>query len=158
MTNEEQIKWGSHLPALGACLGVTTGPFVEFGCGHFSTPFLNQYSRATGRAFISYETNPEWAKLFPGTLVVNDYLHAVQSISLTRDWSLVFIDGSPGGKARMELFRECLPLSKFVVVHDYHLENSDAIEPYTIGLKMKHVFNAYEPPTLVASLTSAFPV
>ena len=158
MTESEQLKWGSHLPAIGACLAVTTGSILEFGCGHFSTPFLWQYSRASGRPFVSLEKDREWGERFNGTLIVQDYVETVRDSFASKRWSVVLIDNSPGGEARLELFILCLPISEFVVVHDYHMENSDAIDPYTVDLKMRHVFNRYEPPTLVASLTRSFPV
>jgi hypothetical protein len=66
-------------------------------------------------------------------------------------FGLVFIDNSPGGAARADPFKAFLPQSEFIVVHDYHRENEEAIKPLLKGVNYR-VFSDYNPPTLLASL------
>ena len=51
-----------------------------------------------------------------------------------------------------------IPVSEYVVVHDYHMENEDAIGPLFENIKASYkVCRRYEPPTLVASASKKVP-
>jgi hypothetical protein len=157
MTSEEQLAWGSHMPALLACIGATTGPVLEIGCGHFSTPALYALCFAAGREFVSIEQDLEWAKKFRGVTHTDSYEHTLNALARHR-WSVVFIDHSPGHGKRVEAFKQFMPVSEFVVVHDYHLDSEETISPLIQPLSVfHHVTRTYQPPTLVASLTHATP-
>lgn len=151
---EIQAMWCSFLPALTRALLKSTGPILEIGIGHFSTPFLHEWSRVTGREFMSVEANADWAARFAHcqsdlhAVAIGSYSDVLPQFS-NEPWGVVFIDGSPGGKARADQFRMFFPISDFVVVHDYHKENSEAIEPYLLNLKYA-VYDEYQPPTLLA--------
>ena len=157
MTEEEQLKWGSHQPALMACVAATIGPVLEVGIGHFSTPLLSAYCRNADRKLISLEKNDVWFCAFAQAegknhrvIKVDDYAASVASY-MQHEWSVCFIDNEGGGQARACLFALALPKCQFVVVHDYHRENEEAIGPLLSGVS-HFVTNTYEPPTLVASM------
>lgn len=160
MSNPE-LTWGSHLPALLAAVAETTGPVLELGIGYFSTPHLHALCTAQRRWLVSVEDNPEWYQLFARyesnlhSLRLVDYRNALVEMSAKR-WSVVFVDHSPGGKNRGNAFSAFINCSELVLVHDYHLENEDAIKPLLIGVA-HCVITAFQPPTLVASKSRDIP-
>lgn len=153
---DSALEWGSFLPALTACVAVTKGPVLEFGVGHYSSPVLHAMVLACGRKLVSVESDPVWYELISKRFLLRDvhvfdrceYSEAVSKYLVP--WGVVFIDSSPGGQARADLFKAFISLSQFVVVHDYHSETVAAIAPLLGGLKV-HICNMYPPPTLVAS-------
>lgn len=159
MSYPEQLEWGSFLPALVASVADTTGPVLEIGIGHFSTPILHALCGAMNKDLISVEDSPDWVwmkdKYGSKTHVFHfgsyDYFLPPYK---NGNWGVVFIDNSPGGWRRLRDFEMFIDRSEVVVVHDYHRENEEAIAPV---LKAKSalsiVTTAYQPPTLVASLT-----
>ncbi len=134
----------------------STGPVLEIGIGHFSTPFLHEYCLGAGRRLLSFEDNDEWMGEFKDfdsathELVVGSYDESTKKFDKI-DVGLTFIDNSPGGAARAKPFKRFLPISDFVVVHDYHRENEEAIKPLLEGVNYR-IFSDYNPPTLLASL------
>jgi hypothetical protein len=157
MTEHEQLSWGSHMPALLACIGATRGPVLEIGCGHFSTPNLFALCGAMNRLFVSIEENEDWAKLFRGVRRVESYQREFLNLD-KHFWSVVFIDQSGGGEPRAYPFRKFIEISDYVVVHDYHRENVDAIAPTLEDNRIyRHVTTTYQPPTLIASKTKPIP-
>lgn len=161
-SNKSEVAWTSWLPALGYALGASKGPVIELGIGHFSTPFLHEFCKASGRDLYSVESDHAWRNAFD-EIYGCDFHRFGYPISGKMDgkipiefgpakrFGVVFIDNSPGGQARATPFRDALPVSEYVVVHDYHRENEDSIKPYLDGINYK-VFNLYDPPTLLASL------
>ncbi len=154
-TNKNEVAWTSWMPALGYALAASTGLVLEIGVGHFSTPFLHEYCKAAGRRLVSFEDNDDWMGEFKDfnsethELCVGTYDETTKKFD-KMEVGVVFIDNSPGGEARLKPFKRFLPISKFVVVHDYHRENEEAIKPLLEGVNYK-IFNDYEPPTLLAS-------
>lgn len=155
MTSEEQLMWGSHLPVLAACVTMTTGDVLELGIGHFSTPFLHTLCAALRRQLVSVEADANWLEKMPlgrsqhHRMLVGDYDVIVPELA-NRRWSVTLIDNSPGGPRRSKDFKTLLPVSEFVVVHDYHRDNEEAIAPLLSG-KYYAVSKLYEPPTLVVT-------
>lgn len=142
------------MPALGYALSASDGPVLEIGIGHFSTPFLHEYCRGSNRNLISVEDNKLW---MDGFVNLKSPFHGFrvdyESLSEGIEWGVVFIDNSPGGEARAKPFDIFLSQSQFVVVHDFHKENSDAINPLIDKYKPNfRLFNDYDPPTLLASI------
>lgn len=156
-TNKNEVAWTSWLPALGQALASSVGPVLEIGIGHFSTPFLHEYCQYSDRDLWSVEDNLNWAEELKNdyqskhhSFCVGSYDDILPTLAkAVRLWGVVFIDNSPGGEARAKPFRLFLPQSKFVVVHDYHRENEEAIKPLLDNTEWK-VFSDYEPPTLLA--------
>ncbi len=155
---EVQAMWCSWLPALTRALVESTGPVLEIGVGHFSTPFLHEYCDATKRHLVSVEADAEWgfkfAEMFRSDnheVIVQDYAFILPI--LDRKFGLVFIDNSPGGAGRSIPFRQFIQTGAKVVVHDYHLENSDAIDPIIKEFNANRiVYDKYRPPTLLSYL------
>lgn len=157
MTADEQLMWGSHLPALGACLAVTeTLDVLEIGMGQFSTPFLHAYCVSAGRKLVSVEADTDWAtKMFLEhdlhSYLVGPYDQALPPLA-SRQWGVVLIDNSPGGERRRKDFEMFFSRSQYVIVHDYHLDNEAEIGPLLDAATMEfHVCKRQQPPTLIVS-------
>lgn len=158
MTEEEQPNWGSHLPALMACCAVTSGPVIELGIGHFSTPVLHSFCGATKRRLVSIEENTEWfdrlKHLGVGhhTMLNGDYFRPLLDLASLEPYGVAFIDHSPGGESRRKAFEYLLTRSEFVVMHDAQqdAENFQAVGPLLTSLNWQLCTN-YFPHTLVAS-------
>jgi len=154
---EPEVKWSSFMPALGYALGASVGPVVELGMGHFSSPFLHEYCKATNRELVSVEENAIWGDLFRSLGVgshrveISRYSEVLGRLRAFQRLGVVFIDSSPGGEARAELFSLAMPISEFVVVHDYHRENEEAIRPHLSKAMSHRVYADYDPPTLLAT-------
>lgn len=158
------LAWGSHLAPLIACVAVSNGSILEVGVGHFSTPILHALCIGLGRELVSVESDREWHDDFAATYIGTGHLfingkYDVVIPDLAKErWGVAFIDNSPGGERRKRDFESLLPVSEFVVVHDYHGENEEAIGPLLAKPSISSkVFRTYEPPTLVASLFRGIP-
>lgn len=151
-------EWGSHLPALLACIAVTDGPVLELGVGHFSTPHLHALCGAMGRALVSIEKDDGWRAEFER---FNGDAHKVYRDEwepYNTPWGVAFIDHSPGGANRANAFKHLIEVSDYVVMHDAQkdAENFQAVEPMLEGLNW-HLCTSYFPHTLVASKTKQIP-
>ncbi len=149
--------WCSWLPALTRALVLSNGPVLEVGIGHFSTPFIHEYCKYSVRELISLEDDIGWGESLRKWFETDTHRFRISGYSESipkeaeKTWGVVFIDNSPGGKARSDPFRLLANKAKYVVVHDYHRENEEAIAPIIKELGMKHkVYNDYQPPTLLA--------
>lgn len=161
-SNVNEVAWTSWLPALGYALAASSGDVLEIGIGHFSTPFLHEYCKGASRTLFSVEKDNDWFNAFShgfyGVSVFREAdpraFHSFASdfsfVRRTPRFGVVFIDNSPGGRARLDPFLAFIDHSDYLVVHDYHRENEEAISPYLEGINHK-IFNDYQPPTLLAS-------
>lgn len=150
------MAWGSHMPLLLLALGATDGPVLEIGVGHFSTPHLHYLCAGMNRRLVSVEQAKDWHDEFKDKYEASlhsfrqgEYMDVLPELARL-PWSVVFIDHSPGGKARSDVFEMFIERVEFVVVHDYHLENEDAIKPL-LRNAAHIVSNVYQPPTLLVS-------
>jgi hypothetical protein len=132
--------------------------------GDFSTPLLHAVCGALGRKLYSIEESDEWSDRYVRLVSSNEHWMAcgkydelVPLLSEDIHWSVVFIDNSPGGEGRRKWVEHFLSKSVYVVVHDYHLENEDAIAPFISSGVMWHVTRMYYPPTLIASRVAEIP-
>lgn len=157
-----QSEWASHLPAVLACFASTTGPVIELGVGHCSTPALHALCLAYDRLLTSVEQDEMWFKMFQShyekkghVFIRGEYDQVVPLLALT-PWSVALIDNSPGGERRKKDFQSLIKCSGFVVCHDFEKDNQETIEPL-LGNMNRYVCNYYKPPTLVASLTRKIP-
>lgn len=154
------LKWGSHLPALAACFSASIGSIVEVGVGHFSTPFLHALCAPASRALFSIEDDNQWAEPFQQAysagshyFLIGDYDEILPNFVdayRLKPFGFAFIDNSPGGERRARDLKVLLPVSQFVIVHDYMDENVDHIAPLIRGFE-HHVLTRYAPPTLVVA-------
>src|SRR5688572_9286028 len=147
-------EWGSHLPALLACVAVTDGPVLELGIGHFSTPHLHALCGAMGRQLVSVEQDDEWRNLMAGKYDCENhgFLKGVPEgiDSFGVRWGVSFIDHSPGGANRANAFKQLIEVSDYVVMHDAQkdAENFQAVEPMLAGLSW-HLCTGYFPHTII---------
>jgi len=119
----EDTSWGSHLVPLMACITATRGAVLEVGVGYWSTPLLHAYCAAAGRTLVSIDEDKAWVERFKEYHIGrHEVSHANYDQRLAelaaRQWSVVFLDGSPGHRRADQamLFRESANL---IVIHDY---------------------------------------
>lgn|GEM_PF-4029322 len=154
------LKWGSHLPAIAACFSASIGTVIEVGVGHFSTPFLHALCAPASRELYSIEDDVEWARPFQDFYSTpshhflfgnyDELLPAFVDSHRMLPFGLAFIDNSPGGARRAKDLSVLLPVSRYVIVHDYMDENVEHIAPLIHGFEY-HVLTRYAPPTLVVA-------
>ena len=126
--------YGTHMAPLLTAVANTTGPVLEMGCGHFSTPLLHALCSANQRYLLTAETNRNWMSLFLYLerswhsfiyvpVFVDDNLKtypnplAWDSIGNEIEWSVVFIDHEPGPRRREDIMR-LKHHTKIFVIHD----------------------------------------
>lgn len=152
-------EWGSHLPALLACIAGSTGAVLEIGVGHFSTPHLHAICGVMGRTLVSVEPDTGWFHEFESKYrsSTHDFGRELGNVHFMR-WGVAFIDHSPGGANRADAFKRLIEVSDYVVVHDAQKEseNFKHIEPMLSGLEW-YLCTGYFPHTLVASKTRKIP-
>lgn len=114
-------RWGSHLVPLAAALGATSGPVLEIGCGHWSTPFLVRYCTAAGRRLVSVEDDGRWLQPDPvwpdWERIVTPSYDVVLPQLATMKWAVVLLDHWPAGRRAADalLFRG---RAEAILVHD----------------------------------------
>jgi hypothetical protein len=112
----------THLPALLDALARTTGPVLELGMGHVSTPILAAICEQMGRPLLSIESNPEWMAKF--VRMASPHHKIVQAEDLSAcpeflEWqgSVALVDHYPSinrGRDAAALKGRC----EIVVMHD----------------------------------------
>lgn len=116
MTKKEFLKelnnTCNHRVLLYEALKLTSGPVVELGSGHGSTPYLRQYCQDKKRKFSSYENDPDWAKQ-TGSTLINDWteLYPLDKIGV------LFLDHAPGERRKEDL-RLYKDDADIIVIHD----------------------------------------
>ena len=156
--------WCSWVAPFLACWAVNPGNVLEVGVGHFSTPAIHSLVTGSGHSVTSLEDNDEWMKMFcykyrhpSHSFVTGNYDRTVATAPVTMDGiAIALIDNSPGGERRKKDFLTLIDRCDYVLVHDYHRENEEAIAPHLGGINWV-VYGDYQPPTLVASKTKAIP-
>lgn len=118
-TNRNEVAWTSWLPAVGFALARSTGPVLEIGIGHFSTPFLHEYCKGAGRHLASAESDRKWMDAFiPKYFGDHKFVSVDQATPKTFSharFGVVFIDNSPGGQARAIPFKNWINSADFIV-------------------------------------------
>ena len=150
---------GSHLPLLLACVAATTGPVLEIGVGHGSTPCLHSVC-CPNRKLVSLEEDAKWLETFKAgecdghTVELDSPAHLAELA--TQRWGVVFIDDSPG-PPRADHVR-MFPVADYVVVHD--AEGEDIMvptRPVIAGVPHQFIYKTFFPWTLAVSLTHPIP-
>jgi len=110
------IQAGSHVVVLAEYARCQHGCdlVIEFGCGYWSTPMLHGLSKASFN-FLSYDTDKEWAALFPCTRYVRRY--PTPNPEKQKRVGLVFIDCDPPDE-RMRLALAWRDYTDFIICHD----------------------------------------
>jgi len=158
---DEGLAWGSHLPALMACVAASEGPVLEFGAGNYSTPCLRAVCDVTGRELVTVEKDDIWRERFTS---YSSPTHQVLKLEpglaeklAERKWGVVFVDDySEDRHARAGIF---LNSAKFIVFHDY---NFDDMKPGFDDFLSKndchhYVYRVYGPHTLIVSKEHQIP-
>jgi hypothetical protein len=122
---DEGLAWGSHLPALLACVAASKGPVLEFGSGNYSTPCLRAVCEVLGRELVTVEKVDSWRAQFE---IYQHPLHRVLKLtpglaeSLSQQqWGVVFVDDAADDRhARADLFYNT---AEFMVFHDYNFDD-----------------------------------
>ena len=113
---ESSAGFGSHMPSLRAAVQATTGPILELGGGHYSTPYLHEVSNS-GRLVVTVETAKDWfdqfAKQYP-----SEYHRVVKEVPAEPEhFDVVLIDQDPE-----ELRRGALEALRgrftYAIIHD----------------------------------------
>lgn len=115
MKKEEFLKHlnneSNHRVLLWPALEMSNGDVIEFGSGHGSTPFLQQYCKENAREFFTFENNPGWAEK-TGSILIKHWDELVP-----RDCGVLFIDHAPGERRKIDISRWSNH-AKIIVVHD----------------------------------------
>jgi hypothetical protein len=121
MTKSEFLKnvdnWCNHRFFLWKALETTKHlklPVLELGCGHGSTPYLQQYCKDNDLYLVSYDYNKFWANKF-GAETVNEWSDLPESF-WTREYAVALVDESPGEHRKVSI--QLLINTKIIVVHD----------------------------------------
>jgi hypothetical protein len=110
--------YSTHLEALAKAVATTTGPVLELGCGHYSTPLLRAFTKAAGRPFTIAAAPSEWSARYKSE--ADDFVEV-------RDWSkfeirhdvgLCLLDNELLTRDRFAMLAGLLPWCRAIVVHD----------------------------------------
>jgi hypothetical protein len=138
--------YATHQPVLYEIASNTTGPIIEFGCGHGSTDLLHEICKKNGRLLISVDDNQEWLQKFSQKYLDDGYKednsgwhkfffvpgvnqednqncdHWITFLDNTEllheiHFDLCFVDQSPW-QARLETIKRFRSKSKYIILHD----------------------------------------
>lgn len=130
------VNYGTHLPALIAVMGKTSGDVLELGTGVFSTPYLHYACILAKRRLVSYDNSPEWDKWIGyyrspehQIIMVDDWDKA----DIERPWDVALVDHSPSSRRIVDIER-LANFAKYIVIHDstktyYHTYGYHKIYP-----------------------------
>lgn len=161
---------GTHFPILAAAIARTTGPVLECGMGHFSTPMLHLMC-AGRRELVSLESDREWLNKFSKYVsethdlgLIEPTIEAWEAYAVTlsdfyRD-GVIFLDQAPG-EARVPMAKRLKGKAHFIVCHDteadippsggnYGWSNLDGL------FRFQTVYRDYSPWTTVFSDVEEF--
>lgn len=110
----------THAPVLQEFIRRTSGPVLELGMGHCSTPLLHDL--CDGRLLVSVENNPDWFERFAhyGRGAAGKH-----HVALVKDWdeipagrwAVALVDQAPG-EARSGSILALRDVADYIVVHD----------------------------------------
>lgn len=106
-------------------------PVSEFGAGYGSTAYLQKYCSDSGRKFLSYENDAEWAEKH-GSIVIKDWM----SEDLYMPYSVVLIDQNPG-EYRHQSMVKLKDDAQIIVVHD-------AEPDYSMGYCLEEIWHLFK--------------
>lgn len=138
--------YATHEPVLYEIASNTTGPIIEFGCGHGSTDLLHEICKNNGRLLISIDDNQEWLQKFSRKYLDDGYKednsgwhkfffvpgvnqedsqncdHWITFLDNTEllneiHFDLCFVDQSPW-QARLETIKRFRSKCKYIILHD----------------------------------------
>jgi hypothetical protein len=105
--------YSTHQRMLVRGLMETTGPVLELGCGHYSTPIVQEICRSMDRELTSLDNHPAWVKQFDAKTVRWD------RFSPNRFYGLTLVDHADQPQhQRWKQILKLLPWCDTFVVHD----------------------------------------
>ncbi len=109
--------YGTHQRMLAAAIVQSSGPVVECGVGHYSTPLLHGLC-AGGRELWSFDTNPTWVQHFRPLASPKHHIVGIHSWDdiPNEKWGVAFIDCEISQRAA--LTARMLERADLVVLHD----------------------------------------
>lgn len=158
----ETLNWGSHLPALMACVAVGEGPVLEIGSGHFSTPCLHAICSALGHHLVTTEMNDDWRAKFmnysgPSHEVLKQTRGLLEELAKQR-WGVVLVDDQADD--RLDWFYMFANVSRYVLFHDANFD--EYRQPLNNWLAANpcysRIYTGYGPHTMVISKEHQIPV
>lgn len=157
----ETLNWGSHLPALMACVAACDGPVLEIGCGHFSTPCLHALCSALGKELVTLEVHDGWRERFVGYScgwhrVLKQTDDVVRGFG-RESWGVVFIDDDADNRLGwMDVF---FGRADYVLFHDCNFPCYDGpLRGWLERNPCEHrIYTMYSPHTLVVSRKRKIP-
>lgn len=131
-----------------------TGRVLEMGCGNCSSPLLQAYCKENNRELYSYDNNKEWAEKFDGIYVGKTIADWEKSDYAARDYSVAFIDHSPGTHRPVAIFKLMEHVDIFVI-HDTQPESDSGYVWNNIWNNFKYVdfYKEFSAWTVMASNT-----
>lgn len=123
MTKDDFLKgvanWDNHRYLLWPALEATKGLVVEFGMGHGSTPFLNQYCTENKRELCSYDNTLDWVDKF------REYGNKYHRLFLAHNWEdveynqidVMLIDHAAGERRKFDIAKYA-NIARIMVIHD----------------------------------------
>lgn len=157
----ETLNWGSHLPALMACVAIGDGPVLEIGSGHFSTPCLHAICSALKQPLVTLEMADDWRSQFTdyegtGHRVLKQTDEVVLEFAKQK-WGVVLIDDQADNRlAWMDAFFNS---AKYILFHDCNFPQY--AEPTAKWLAdnpcNSRIYTRYGPWTLVISKEHQIP-
>ena len=113
--------YDTHRPVLGEAVLRTSGPILELGTGHGSTPSLHQLSEARQRRVFSFDHDREWIAEFAALKSEDHFLAWLKSWDdcpiESGIWGVAFVDHAPAERRVVELRRLAFR-AQVIVVHD----------------------------------------
>ena len=157
----ETLNWGSHLPALMACVAVGGGPVLEIGSGHFSTPGLHAICSAMKIHLTTIEMDDAWRNQFteyesPSHRVLKQTDELVRELGKQK-WGVVLIDDQADNRlAWLDVFFNA---TNYMLFHDcnfpqYAAPTSDWLARNPCNHR---IYTKYGPYTLVVSRDHQIP-
>jgi len=154
--------FGTHQTALlQAVLEVPTGPVVELGCGHFSTPLLHLLCRQ--RDLYTLESDVTWLRQFEHLARSRHQFWARPEGDWELAWTqlfnqlpdelaVVFLDHAPS-EARVWALESLRPRTAVFVLHDTEPEAQRVygFEPYLSTFAYRRDYQRLVPHTTVVS-------
>ena len=153
------VKAGSHIPVLVKIMGVIDKPVVELGMGWNSTPLLHWLCKEKGLYLSSFESDPDWIKLFVDfaeaghNIEFIDFVERKPHFAGKADFGLVFVDHRPARKRR-ESVRYFADKSDYIVLHDSELSDDPAYKYTPLYQEFKYVYEytkSGQPHTVILS-------
>jgi len=146
-------EWATHQTPLICAVMNTTGPVLEMGSGHYSTPILHEVCKAQNRHLTTVDNNKEWIDQF------SDLSSANHRILYTEDWDavegeydVIFIDHAPEERRKVDI-EKFKSKCKIMVVHDYLQDNVYKHHAIMDTFKYKSVYTRYKRHTVLLSDT-----